>query len=321
MPDLSVIIPVYNTEKYLEQCIRSIQKQTYSNIEIILVDDGSPDNSGRICDKYAQMDKRIEVIHKENGGLSDARNKGIDISKGKYITFVDSDDYIEEMYIESLYKAIKNDDTLISQCSISKVNNDKVILEKIGYNEKSVKKGKDLLEDACKTRHVIENIVVWNKMYDISLFENLRFPVGKIHEDEFITYKILYDVDKISIINKYLYNYRQTNESIMGKRFNTRRLDLLEALEEKMGFFKRKKEIELYSNTLKYYLCRIREYYIMLKLYVKDSKIEQKKLLKKYRIGYNQYIKQKNISIVKKVKALVFYFFPNVFYYLKKHNY
>ena len=108
MEDLiSVVVPIYNVENYIKKCVDSILSQTYKNLEIILVDDGSPDNCPQICDEYAQKDNRIKVIHKENGGLSDARNAGIDISKGKFITFIDSDDYIEKDYVEVLYNSIK----------------------------------------------------------------------------------------------------------------------------------------------------------------------------------------------------------------------
>ena len=134
---ISIVIPIYNVEKYIEKCLDSVIKQTYKNIEIILVDDGSPDNCGKICDSYANNDKRIQVIHKENGGLSDARNVGIERANGKYITFVDSDDYIELDYIEYLYTLIKKYNTKISFCKVNVVFNENNTDNKLENNNKT----------------------------------------------------------------------------------------------------------------------------------------------------------------------------------------
>lgn len=317
---ISIIVPIYKVEKYLDECINSIIKQTYNNIEIILVDDGSPDDCGNICDKYAKEDNRIKVIHKKNGGLSDARNKGIDVAKGKYITFIDSDDYVEIEYIEKLYNAIKENNTLISQCSILKVNNQKEIKNKLGYEENCIKTGIEMINDLY-SKHLIENIVVWNKMYNMELFKELRFPFGKIHEDEFTTYKIFYNVDEVAIINNYLYNYRQTDESIIGRKFSTKRLELLEAIEQRLDFFEEYNEIKIYEKTLKYYLEQIRGNYIKMKLYIEHSEEEQKRLIKNYRKSYKKYIKMKDISIISKLKALIFYISPNMFFNIKKKKY
>lgn len=317
---ISIIVPIYKVEKYLDECIKSIIKQTYKNIEIILVDDGSPDDCGNICDNYAKEDNRIKVIHKKNGGLSDARNKGIDVAKGRYITFIDSDDYVEFEYIEKLYSTIKENNTLISQCSILKINNRKEIKDRLGYEENCIKTGIEMINDLYST-HLIENVVVWNKMYNIELFKELRFPFGKIHEDEFTTYKIFYNVDKVAIIDNYLYNYRQTDESIIGKKFSTKRLELLEAIEQRLTFFKEHNEIELYEKTLKYYLEQLRVNYIKMKLYIENSIDDQKKLIKKYRKNYKKYIEMEDISAVNKLKALIFYVSPNMFFKMKKKKY
>ena len=144
---ISIIVPIYNVEKYLKQCIESIISQTYRNIEIILVDDGSPDNCGKICDEYSQKDKRIIVLHKENGGLSDARNKGIDIAKGDYLTFVDSDDFVNIDYIEKLYNSIKFNNTKLAQCGISKVDENNEIIEKLNYEKNQIKTSHEILNE------------------------------------------------------------------------------------------------------------------------------------------------------------------------------
>lgn len=317
---ISIIVPIYNVEKYLKECIESIINQTYKNIEIILVDDGSPDNCGIICDEYSQKDKRIIVIHKENGGLSDARNKGIDIAKGDYLTFIDSDDFVNIDYIEKLYNSIKLNNTKLAQCGISKVNENNEIIERLNYDENYIKTSHEILNELYG-KHLIENVVVWNKMYAKELFENIRFPVGKIHEDEFTTYKIFYSVDRISLLSDCLYNYRQTNESIIGKKFNKKRLNLLEALEERMDFFKNRNEIDLYEKTLKFYIEELRLYYIKVKKYIENSKEIQQDIKRKYKIEYKKFVKIKSKKTKEILKAKIFYINSNLYYYIKKNKY
>lgn len=316
---ISVVVPIYNVEKYIKECIESIINQTYKNLQIILVDDGSEDNSSKICDEYSKKDNRINVIHKSNGGLSDARNYGIDIAKGEYITFIDSDDFVSSTYIEKLYNAIKENNVKISQCGIVKVNNKNEKLEKIGYLENEIKSGKQLIKEIYKG-HWTENIVVWNKMYCIELFKCVRYPVGKIHEDEYVTYKILYEFEKIAIIKDYLYNYRQTDESIVGKKFNLKRLDILEALEERINFFKNAEEIELYDLTLRCYLQKIAENYVKTRLYIKDNKNILKELIKKYRQNYKLVLKAKKIKLFIRLRMGIFYISPTMFYIIKKSD-
>lgn len=312
---VSVIIPIYNVEKYLKECLETILSQTYKNLEIILVDDGSPDNCGNICDEYAKKDSRIKVIHKTNGGLSDARNHGIDIANGKYICFVDSDDYIDRYYVEKLYKAVKNNNVKVAQCSILKIDDNKNIIEKYGYDNFCIKSGKEIIREQY-SKHVVENTVVWNKMYEKELFDNIRFPVGKIHEDEFTTYKILYDLKKVAIINDYLYNYRENNNGIMKQKFNIKKFDRLYAYKEKMEFFQNKEE-DIFVKVLMRYIEEIRFDYINSKKYISNFHEYKSKLLKEYRRVYSILIMQKNISKKYKIKLLVFYISPNLYMFLK----
>jgi len=314
---ISIVVPIYKVEKYLKKCLDSIINQSYRNLEIILIDDGSPDNCGKICDEYAIIDNRIKVVHKENGGLSDARNCGIDIAKGKYITFVDSDDYIESQYVEKLYDAIQANNTKMSQCNILIVDDNGEILEKTGYENISVKTSKELLKELYG-EHCIENIVAWNKMYERELFKDLRYPTGKIHEDEFTTYKILYNIDKVAIANDYLYNYRKNENSITERKFNLKRLDMIEAFEERMQFFENKNEFELYISTLLMYMQKIKECYIKTKKFIDNSKTTQRELIKKYRKNYVKILQFKNISNVKKIKWFLFYILPGLYFYLKQ---
>lgn len=313
---ISVIVPIYNVEKYIKKCVDSIIKQTYKNIEIILVDDGSPDECGKICDEYSIKDSRIIVVHKANGGLSDARNVGIDKANGKYICFIDSDDYIDDNYIELLYNAIKENNVEISQCGIKKITEDEVFIENIGYKENNVKNSKQMLKDLYITNW--ENIVVWNKMYLRELFNDIRFPKGKIHEDEYTTYKILYKVNNVAIINDFLYNYRQNEKSIMGKTFNIKRLDILEGLKQRIEFFKESNEEELYELSIALYLQKIRECYINLKKYMNESKNIEKKLLNEYYLYSKNIFKYKKIRIKSKIKTIIFWISPKLYCLLIK---
>ena len=309
---VSIIIPIYKVEKYLKKCIESVRNQTYTNIEIILVDDGSPDNCGKICDEYEKEDNRIKVIHKENGGLSDARNKGIDISKGEYITFIDSDDYVSVEYVKKLYEAIKKNNSLVSQCNIQIVDEEENEIQKIGKKETMLRNGNDMIKSVSYGEW--NNTVVWNKMYNKKIFENIRFPKGKIHEDEFTTYKILYNKKSITTIPEYLYYYRQSTQSITGKKFNINRLDILEALRERVKFFEEKHEKELYDLAIQELLGEIRKCHINVKRYLKEEKELEEKLLKEYRENYTKVKKCDNIRLSKRVKIITYNYIPNIYY-------
>ena len=219
---ISIVVPIYNVEKYLTRCIDSIIKQTYKNIEIILVDDGSPDNCGKICDEYAQKDNRIIVIHKENEGLSATRNAGIEIAKGKYIGFVDSDDYIKEDMYESLYNDMKKYDVDISICKYIEVfiddtnNNHK---KSDVQNEENVKiyNNIDILKKLLYNENITDH--AWNKLYKTELFKNnnIRYPKGYMFEDIGTTYLLFEKAKKISLSSKMGYYYIRRESSILGK--------------------------------------------------------------------------------------------------------
>lgn len=317
MDKVSIVVPIYKVEQYLNQCIDSLIKQTYENIEIILVDDGSPDGCPKICDEYKKIDQRIKVIHKKNGGLSDARNVGLESATGIFICFVDSDDYVEKTFIEELINAIKKNKTKISQCGIKYVNNNGKVLFNKGYNEDSVFSGIKMIEDQYYG-HDIENVVAWNRLYDIKLFKNIRFPKGKIHEDEYTTYKLFYDQKNVAVIKSNLYNYRQSDNSIMRSSFNIKRMDILDGLEEKMLFFKQRKEDKLYYLTVSKFLACVRFIYINVFKYYPDKK----ELLKELKNSYNKYYKiskkYKSISISTKIKNYLFYIAPHFYIILKK---
>lgn len=232
---ISVIVPIYKVEDYLHRCVDSIINQTYTNLEIILVDDGSPDNCPMICDEYAKKDSRIRVIHKKNGGLSDARNAGLDIARGEYIGFVDSDDYISLHFYQRLMNVMKASDSDIVECGIKKFKaSDKI--DDIENNELDFT---TFNTDEAMENLILNNILsetVWNKLYKREVIEKLRFKVGKTNEDNFYTYLAFDNANKISKLDGKLYYYLQREDSIMGKGYKLNRLDEIEAKYERLRF-------------------------------------------------------------------------------------
>lgn len=224
---VSVIVPVYKTEKYLNHCINSIVGQTYNNLEIILVDDGSPDRCPAICDLWKEKDERIKVFHQVNAGGGQARNLALDKSKGKFVIFVDSDDYIAPFMIEFLYKQFQ-DDVDIVECGYCITHNDNAEFdeESEGYRWESFGAEEAVLEN-IKDRMFRQ--IIWNKMYRKSVVGDVRFPVRKNIDDEFWTYQVLGNARKVIYTNKVLYAYRQQEYSVMHSLNAVRRFQALEA--------------------------------------------------------------------------------------------
>lgn len=217
-PLVTIIVPVYKVEKYLRRCLDSIAAQTYTNFEAILVDDGSPDRCGEICDEYAAKDTRFRVIHQKNGGLSAARNTGIENCFGTYIMFVDSDDYIAANMCEVLLKNAIQDKAQIVMCGFYFVYEGKQVSSSV-CPPQAVMSGKDATIQCLGPKSSIYSVVVWNKLYKRDLFEvdagKVRFPEGLIYEDEFVSYKLLYLAESVSMIKEPLYYYWQREGSII----------------------------------------------------------------------------------------------------------
>ena len=227
---ISVIVPAYKVEPYLDRCVQSIVDQTYTSLEIILVDDGSPDNCPSMCDKWAKKDKRIKVIHKKNGGLSDARNAGMAASTGEYIAFVDSDDWIAPEMLERLVKALQKDGSDIAACTVEMVWEDKTPSCFLTVQTNSIlnrQEAQEALLDESLLKHP-----VWYKLYRRETVQSIAFEVGKIHEDVFWSYQAIGRAKKVSIIDYVGYYYFQRKGSIMGTRYSLARLDALEAREK-----------------------------------------------------------------------------------------
>lgn len=226
---ISVIVPVYNVEQYLERCVDSIINQTYTNLEIILVNDGSTDNSGKLCDELAKKDERIRVIHKENGGLSDARNRGIDESESDLVGFIDSDDYIDSDMYEVLLKNLNDTDADLSMCALYDVYNntpEAQVTNKETWELSSEQAIKMVMEAK------ILSVTAVNKLYRKSLFTDLKFEVGKIAEDAFIMIKLLDKCEKIVATNEKKYYYVHRENSITTQKFSTKFLNVIEAYEQ-----------------------------------------------------------------------------------------
>lgn len=236
---VSIVIPIYNVESYLRQCIDSVMNQTHRNLDIILVDDGSTDSSGRIADEYAQADSRITVVHKMNGGLSDARNVGTSIAKGDYLFYLDSDDYIDPSAIERLLHVAKSGDCDIVQGSFYYLYSDHLLFDKrygtSGNNPSILTKN-----DAMK--YLLDNIKIknfaWGKLYKKSLVIKYEFPVGKYFEDSFWQFKIINECKNYGIVNDPITYYRQREGSISCDGVNIKILDLIDGNIERTKFIK-----------------------------------------------------------------------------------
>ena len=234
---ISVIVPVYKVEPYLRECVDSIINQTYKNLEIILVDDGSPDNCGAICDEYAAQDSRVRVIHKENGGVSSARNAGIEAATGDYIGFVDSDDWIEKDMFETLLTALvnANADMCICNCADETESGERIPTE---Y---------PLSSEILSKREVLKRLIrpgggvyagVWNKLYKASILKNHRFMVGRRYEDELISHHVINECESVVTISDVLYHYIQRGGSFCNSPYSVKNLDQSYALLDRYRFFK-----------------------------------------------------------------------------------
>lgn len=230
MQKISIIVPVYNVERYINRCIDSILKQTYDNFELILIDDGSPDNCGQICEDYTKIDSRVQCIHQKNAGLSGARNAGLKIATGDYICFVDSDDAIHEDYLRVLVDTIESQHADVAVCDRIDVYDDNLHEHDIGKLTVTEFNKQTAMRQLVKNQILYQT--VWDKLYRREAIGDLRFPVGKLHEDEFFTWKVLLKCEIIAVSDAPLYYYFHRSGSIM-ETFSPKRLDFFEARYER----------------------------------------------------------------------------------------
>lgn len=318
---VSVIVPVYNVEQYLEKCVNSIRNQTYKNLEIILVDDGTPDDSDVLCDVLAKIDDRIKVIHKENGGLSDARNAGLDVAEGEYIAFVDGDDFIHPKMYETMVHVMEEDGSDMVLCEYAQVDENADIDEELEVAEESTWRfrGRQLqqlyFEDGCDKLMV----VAWNKLYKAELFADIRYPVGLLHEDEFTTCKITYPCQMISYIPTPFYYYVTRTNSIMGV-FNEKRFDLLLSYIERMCYFATMKEYALTEAFAKRYMRMTNQYRAWGEKTGQDFSEKLNEYREIFMDAFAQCLKEKRIKFTVQTKAELFayLYMKNIYYKLWK---
>lgn len=293
-PLISIIIPVYKVEDYIHKCIDSVLNQSYENLEIFLVDDGSPDNCGSICDEYAQKDNRIVVIHKKNGGLSDARNVAINIAKGEYITFVDSDDHISPYYIETLLDLVIESDCDIAITSLMQFKEgEKIATQSSNYNKKIIHANEAINEMFYQGS--FDNSA-WAKLYHRSLFSSgVRYPVGILYEDLATTYKLFLLANKVAFSNRKTYFYLIRSNSIEGSPFNEKKMKSVLFIIGELEKFKKSN-----PEFLEAVNCRIMSFLLHILFETnKGSKSEKELFLlaKKYRMSVlkNSHARKKTI--------------------------
>ena len=253
-PLLSVIVPVYHVKKYLGRCVDSLIGQTYKNLQIILVDDGSNDGCGEICDEYAKKDSRVQVIHKENGGLSDARNAGMKRAIGEYIAFADSDDFFHKDMYQMMMDELMRENADVSICGYEYVYEGKaddygVVPKKY---EKIIMDGREAQYRYYESNLTLPLTVAWNKIYKRSLLEGIEYPKGKIYEDEYTTFRILYKAEKIVFMNIPFCRYFQRDDSIIGSRLTEKNMQVFGGYISRISFFAEHEEQRLWEMEVKH---------------------------------------------------------------------
>lgn len=290
-PKVSIVVPIYKVEKYLKRCIESLLNQTYKNLQIILVDDGSPDICGDICEEFALKDKRIEVYHKENGGLSDARNYGVQYIKGQYTLFLDSDDWIVESCVETLMKNILKNKSDIVQCGFYYAYENFLLYDDRYYEENSEiinLKNQELMKELVKNEK-IKNFA-WGKLYKTNLIKTIPFEKGVLFEDVFWAHKVMKNVKKYTIVHTPLWYYLQREDSIVSN-YTVRNLDILKGLNQRHTFL-----IKNYPNLINesfkiIFNTSMQHYNIISKLNKKEMQIYKKKIETGIKLNYKEIFK------------------------------
>ena len=310
---ISIVVPVYNVEKYLESCIKSLKDQTYKNLEILLIDDGSTDRSGKICDMAAENDTRIRVIHKENSGVSDTRNMGLDQVHGQYVSFLDSDDIYAPYAVDCLLKAILSCDADISTGEYQDFEEDIAFEPTVG-NKPCVISGREGVRRMIGKEH-IRYAVVHNKLFKTELIRNFRFLSGKIHEDEEFMYRIMYSAEKIVTIAQTIYGYRMRPGSITTAKYNRNRLDILAIARKRVEFFRQQSDWELCENFSWVYAMLLLQHYPKVRKDLKDPELAGK-LKKEFRDAVPELLHASSLSRKRKIMTAVFYVFPGQYAFL-----
>lgn len=279
LPKISVIVPIYNVEKYLDRCVQSLVNQSYNNLDIILVDDGSPDNCPQMCDEYAKKYSNIKAVHKENGGLSDARNYGMKYAEGEYISFIDSDDWIDTKTYEIIMSKMLETNSEIGAFNVLWYYEGDELKPELS-DEYEVMNSQQAIE--CTIDDIKVKTNVWNKVYKRNIVDELEFPKGKLNEDEFYTFKVLDRATSIVYIHRQCYYYFQRSNSIMGE-YKLNRLDMLDGVWARYELIKEKyPEIEVKAKVI-FAFCCLYHYQKLIQNKGVDSEGLGRKKIKKYR--------------------------------------
>lgn len=305
---ISVIVPIYNVDKFLDKCILSIVNQSYKDLQIILVDDGSTDSCPEICDKWKKTDSRITVIHKKNGGLSDARNAGLECIEGDYISFVDSDDWLATNYYEELINGLEKENAQISASAITWVyDNHKKRSSNMEGN--IVYFAEEAISSLISGKGFYA--VAWNKLYESTLFDKVRFPVGKLHEDEFVVYQVMGKAKKLVMCNNTEYFYRQRSGSIM-QEWSIKHLDALEAFKQRNNYLKKKfPNLYLKDKTIFFLACVY--FYNQCKQFDKtgDGKKRVLRYSREIHFSIQELFKQNSINLLRIARGKIILFSIN----------
>ncbi|MBQ8813389.1 MAG: DUF1792 domain-containing protein [Lachnospiraceae bacterium] len=290
MPQISVIVPVYKVEPYLRHCVDSILRQSFTDFELILVDDGSPDGCPAICDEYAAKDSRVVVIHQQNGGLSAARNVGIDWvfvnSDSQWISFIDSDDWIHPQMLEALYHAVITHDVTVSICGYGETEGEDIQIDENCLSAKVQK------PEWFYVEHTVNATIACAKLYGRECFTQIRYPNGKLHEDEFTTYKILFDQEKLAVISEPLYCYYHNPNSITTSAWTPRRMEVIEAFDEQLSFFEEHDYPKALARRVQSYLWMLGSQYYSACVVKQDYVNEIKQLRRKMKSILRRYALQ-----------------------------
>ena len=304
---ISVIVPVYNAEQYIEHCIESILKQTYRNFELILVNDGSKDNSLELCKAYANKDQRIKVFDRENGGASAARNTGLLQMKGTYVVFVDSDDYIARNYIENLYLSAKLGDYDIVQCNLSRTTNMLQTCGEVTFQSSDVRE----IQKIEALNHRLYMVSVCGKIYASHIFEDFQFKEGIIYEDDASYYIFVDRAKKIALLNETLYYYFMSDNSVMRNEAVEKNTDFIGVYEDRIKYFENKHDKVLLGGSY----CR----YCLVLMLATSKAITNKnrasyinQLISLYNENYSYARKAKQVKAKDKVILLCFRLFPKI---------
>ncbi len=316
-PLISVIVPVYKVEKYLPRCIESLVHQSYANLEIILVDDGSPDNCPAVCDDYVKRDSRLQVIHKENGGLSDARNVGFDHSTGEYIAFIDSDDYVHPQMLEILCRLLIEENSEIAVCNFQPFSGTAPESPSEEIRTETLS-GMDATMRLYQRKYATQAVVAWDKLYRRHIIEENRFVVGKFNEDEFFSYKALLKASRVTFTSQRLYYYLIRSTGISQAITNPKSLDGLDAKQEAIRFYDKNGFHSLLQLAVSSFLNFSAKRYC----FVKRQNGNHRELLKEIKLRHKKILQEfsSSISPSERIRAMLFQLYPFLFWFFIKYD-